>query len=825
MFKWTFVIATIVLTLFVAIGCSGGGGGSPATPSTNPDLTSGPGQTGQAQNPNTSLLGYYDIYFDVESQTMQVVEDRTASFTMNIIPLLIQMTSPPKGLAIGSLVIDNTYPENLMVEVELKWYHPFPTMDQFKIYDYMGVIISNGDSTLMYHNLRVGNYGTDTYMTNADGYTRWFNPSEFTTEGVLGWAPGGCQNYKGNAKVNPYKAYGKGLSVNGSLWDWLEGGSNNDGVFKSGAGRRMKLEFPSPPPGDGLVFGFAMVCCWENQGSGPYSPYHRKEPIAFRVDVENDIYYDGSVSDGNLIADIDVWAWGAQPSTVLIESTVLSGIEVAAPTGGGGANWSTYSIDVPAAPITSIDGHELWVIAVCDDYNYINIPGVPAPPGTQPLAAFYRVPLYIGTELNVCPVIDDVYDDVMGPGGGILGIVPSGFGYITYTADSHDDNNDTLTTTWYVTADGVALDTSTDAVPDGSIGWYADIGHGQWDLYVGVDDGGCEVFSGPYDVCANDAGGTIYIAGNGAPGLDSIKAYNVHAFFEPDGDTLSWEWAVTDGSTGDPVTSGVTDYEDGSIEIDWAAVGASDKDEYIIDCNITDMCETIPAAPKTVTTHVLFNEHFDTDPADWAYDEFIWEDWCSPYPGDPAWTNIGPDGPSGPGNIRYPAFGNSFSGGFMGTIVTPPFDVPDGASAVYLRVYASMGIGGSSVCYHSANWKIVESSTPGIAPFVSGNPASLPPGGAYLQNSLTHGSTGWGTYLFNPNYCSPDTPLYWQRGWEVDHGGGAFPGSLVHYLDLKIPSNFYGLTVKACFQFQPDRCGYAGSGVGIALDDFELMTY
>ncbi len=815
MFRWTFVVATIVLALFVAIGCSEGNGGSPATPSTNPDLTSGPGQTGQAQNPNTSLLGYYDIYFDVESRTMQIVEDRTASFTINIIPLLNQMTSPHNGLTISLLYIDESDPNLIKVDVDLQWYHPFPTQDQFKVYDFMGVIISNGDSTLNYHNLRVGNYGTDTYMTNADGYTRWFNPSEFTSEGFFGWTPGGIQNLEGTAKVNPYKAFGKGLNIHGDLWDWLEGGSNNDGVFKSGAGRRMKLEFPIP--NDGLVFGFAVVCCWENQGSGPYSPYHRAEPVAFRVTVEDDLYYDGTASYGNLIADIDVWAWGAQPSTVLVESTVLSGIETAAPTGGGGANWSTYSIDIPAAPISSIDGHELWVIAECDSYNYINVPGVSAPPASEPLAAFYRFPLFIAdTPYNTCPVIDDVYDDVMGPGGGMLEFVPSGTGIITYTCDAHDVDMDTLTFTWYITDDGVALDTSTDGIPGNAIDWYLNFGHGQWDLYVGVDDGSCETFGGPYDICANDTGAAA-VAGEPEPRSDSVQTYDVQAYTDTDGDTLSWDWTITDVSTGDPVTTGWTDNFDGSIEVDWTAVGAVYFDEYTIDCDIIDICQTIPADTLDITIIDLFEEQFDTNPGDWAYAYYQYWSGCSNptvgYSTASPWHTA-------TGSIRYPPGAGGSNGGSLQTVVTPPFYISVSASEVFLRIWACEGFADSWDGYMNSNFKIVESSTPGLSPFISGDPAPLPAGGAYLQNSLAHGSSGWDIYQNSPCYIGP---LAGQPGWTGDKGGGENPESLTMYLDLIIPASFFGKTVKVAFQYSPDWCGLS-SGGAFSMDDFELWT-
>ena len=444
--RWTVLFVAVAISLFVAIGCSGNGGASPVAPATGPEVTSGPDFTGQAvSSTNTSVLGYYDCYFDVESQTMEVLEDRTAMYTLNIIPFLNQMTSPQYGITFGSLVVDESDPAVIKVAVEFIFHHPFPMLEQYKCYDFMGAIVTNGDSSIDYDGLMVGNYGTDTYMTNADCYTRWMNPSEFTTELIFGWAPGGIQNLVGNANLNPAKSYGMGLGAEDSVWDWLTGGMNNEGIFETGMGRIMNLEFPFPD--DGLAFGYLALCCWEEQFDGPYTPYHRDEPIACQLEVSESLWYDGTSSGGNLIADISLWSWEAPPSVVKVESTVIAGsVDATGPTPGGD-NVSVWSVDVTAEPLTTTEGHEVWVIAECSAYGYYPITELgevlDIPSANGALAAFFRFPLVISPEqFNSCPNIVS----------GVTGKTdPHSAETCTYNVTATDPESDPLTYFWVVT--------------------------------------------------------------------------------------------------------------------------------------------------------------------------------------------------------------------------------------------------------------------------------------------------------------------------------------------------------------------------------------
>jgi hypothetical protein len=393
--RWTVFYATLTFCVIFLISCSGGNS-IPTLPDSGSPQNLTNQSTQSQQSDNTYMLGYYDVYFDPASGTFDISENRTAAYTVNVLPFLNKMISPKNGITLGSVVIHDDDPTFLGVDVEFQVYHPFPGLDQYKAYDLMAIIISNGADNLAYDNLRVGRHGVDTYMKNPDGYTRWFNPTDFTTQLIFGYAPGGFQNLAGDAQINPYKYYAQGLEPDGNLWDFLTSGSNNDGYFESGGGRMMELEFPLPPDGIGLWFGLAIACCWEEQGQDPpggYTPYHRDETIAVKATQTPDVWYnptDGS--GGKLILDLDVYAWEEQPSVIKIESSVLpseADFDFASNASFGADNYSTWHVEADASGLTSSEGQYYWVIAESQGYDYKNgLPEIPSPDG--PLAAFFK---------------------------------------------------------------------------------------------------------------------------------------------------------------------------------------------------------------------------------------------------------------------------------------------------------------------------------------------------------------------------------------------------------------------------------------------------
>ncbi|MCX6647718.1 MAG: hypothetical protein NTY09_15360 [bacterium] len=490
--RWSLITA-LSFIIFLFIGC-GKGGNSPVVPLAENDIANLEAQTG----PVTTVLGYYDVYFDPETGRFDIADDRTAAFTLNIVPLLNKMNIPKNGITFDNIVIHNDDPTILGVDVKFTVYHPFPGYDQFDAYDMRGVVIGNGSQTLEYGNLQVGKQGTDLWMKNADGYTRWFNPTEFTTENIFGYMPGGWQNSEGNAQLNPYKYYAKDLQNDDDLWNFLTGPYNWDGVFESGNGRVMELEFPMPPVGKGLYFGYAVVVAWEDQGlTGPFHPYHVAEPVAISANVTPDIWFDGTNTGGDLIVDFDLFAWENQPDTIKIESSVLDQVETfdAASIGTPVSdNVTSYSISSPASELTTSQGHYLWVIAEDTSENYSNgMTGMPHADG--PLAAFWRFDVPVSdTAENTSPEINGITDDV-DPVGLNLELNDS-FSLVTYIVDYTDpDVGQTHMIEWFI-EDSTA--TGPTDPPDAMPFDWSDKPYGDYQIWVTVDDGFGPVTGGPY---------------------------------------------------------------------------------------------------------------------------------------------------------------------------------------------------------------------------------------------------------------------------------------------------------------------------------------
>jgi hypothetical protein len=397
----------LAATIFLLMGCSSAtrnpislqGGEEPSNQLTGSVVATAHGQT--------YLWGYYELYFDVENKTIEATPVRSVEFSANVVKFL---NNDPKGVQVK---FNGTTPGTGYVDIDMDITIKHPLSENaYDGYDVRGIFIGNGSSTTDYNpDLIVPVMGTDQYLLNADGYTRWFNPVEFSVPGMFGYTQGkmATKGFTGTATLNPYKYFGDGLGTNESLWDYLNTGDPETGYFLAGTSntRNYKVRFPIPLPG--VKYGYAVVANW----SGPKPvdhPSHAPEAISIKVEDKSDLWFvDNSNKGGNLKLDISVFDWDAELTggvmkdyRIFIGSTVQSSpyeLNTSEMTPvASGDNWFKFHVEFPADNITDGSAPEMGIVVEDASADYKNSLGVPNAAGDDPLAAFFRYPLSVSSE-------------------------------------------------------------------------------------------------------------------------------------------------------------------------------------------------------------------------------------------------------------------------------------------------------------------------------------------------------------------------------------------------------------------------------------------
>jgi len=394
MYRWTVLFVALMFALIATVGCSGGGD-SPVAPTADQGITEAVSHTGQTQ---THLWGYWEVYMDLENMTVEAIPVRGATFAANVVQF---MNGKPTALQFN---IHSTNPVGDAMEVALtvSITHPLPGLPQYDGYDVRGIFCGDQSKTLEYGSgLRHGVPGTDQYMTNPDGYTRWYNAIEFQVPGLMGYLPGdfATRGYSPSASLNAYKYYANGLTAVADVWDFLNSTSGN-GKFASGATnqRRYELNFPNTK---GIKYGYAVVANWGGEDPGDH-PSNAPECVGCDVTVTPGVYYEsGTENGGDLILDISLFNWENQPDAIFVESPVIPGeYELTPPEMepiGGDENYSTYHVEIPATEVNGLDPSWYWIICEEDgeDYRSEFTPSLPGAAPSATLAGFFRYELEI----------------------------------------------------------------------------------------------------------------------------------------------------------------------------------------------------------------------------------------------------------------------------------------------------------------------------------------------------------------------------------------------------------------------------------------------
>lgn len=315
------VILLITLVIFLSaiqFGCSG----NPSSPGIKDEteLT----RENQVDFPDHVCLGTGSLIFDRETGEVEILPSRIGDLHINL--LLIYDNSPAfqivtvpseSDLATGLLALDITLA------------HPIPAKPELTFFDLKFILMTPGK-------LAIGALvlaGTaDTRIENADGYTRWWNPTEFTTPGALGYIEGAIANAPAielNATVNPFKYFATALSYDdpmGVVINEPMDSDNGRGVLRTNSycTRRMYVRFPVIPELT-IRIGYAIDCAWDLPDPNPPVeipddfPIAANQPEAYYVSMQpslNTLFYDteSSIGGGELVLEVDVYDWQGQYS-------------------------------------------------------------------------------------------------------------------------------------------------------------------------------------------------------------------------------------------------------------------------------------------------------------------------------------------------------------------------------------------------------------------------------------------------------------------------------------------------------------------------------
>ncbi len=338
------IVCLLAIFVFVAyVGCSGHDDNmvGPCDPAGIRDITT----DGQV----TCLWGMWEVTIRRSTGEVSITKLREAGLALNVLgflepPALVNMT-----IDFDTLVLK---PGKNYIGVDVLLTHPIPA-PLFKGFDVRGIV-----------------FGPD--VTNADGYTRWFNPDEFTgtpfgyIDGLLG-APDSVGNY--DSTFNPYKYFADNIDLTESVSDFFADPDNlaNRGVFSEGETntRHYDLQFGGDFT-DFLVFNYAIAASYNPPtGVPPFdlddfdiSTCNQAEPVFIDItETGNTLYYDAGIGGGNLDLEIIVFDWDKPitPETVMVDGGIAFAETAATFDSEIDDNTRLYTFSVAGAPVTTAD--------------------------------------------------------------------------------------------------------------------------------------------------------------------------------------------------------------------------------------------------------------------------------------------------------------------------------------------------------------------------------------------------------------------------------------------------------------------------------------
>jgi len=332
-----------------------------------------------AMNPTShNNWGLWQFSFDKENGQLDILPLRVGSLHLNALPFL----EPPPYVKI---TIESLKVNGSIIDADIGLRHPFLGLNIYTGFDVCGIFITSGSVSGFSEPGIVLPGDGDTRLLNPDGYSRWWNPTEFPvnngtifgyTDGLVG-TPYSVGNF--NSTLNGYKYFCDDLEADDPLENvTIEG----RGMFMPGMKRVRHYTIQM---GTGLVFNYAIDACWKvPQGDAPYTapddfPPGANRPEAWMVsihEIDNTLWNDGSASGGSLRLSVDVYDWfDADLNTVRVEWPGKLPVSESTTVTGGGDGFSTYEVEIIGAT-PDVGETEMLISVISGQENFAGfIPG------------------------------------------------------------------------------------------------------------------------------------------------------------------------------------------------------------------------------------------------------------------------------------------------------------------------------------------------------------------------------------------------------------------------------------------------------------------
>ncbi len=340
-----YVYAAVLASFIILVGLIGACSGQNDIPSIPriaepPDI---PAESGDSLRAGNMLWGYFTGHANLEKQIFELSPNRAAAMHLNLVPTADQLNLidvhvlwSESNLSLGQITVDVTLN------------NPFASQARYPGFDVRGIFITSSSVEIANGLWTAGDQ--DPRLLNPDGYTRWWNPVEFTDPGVMGYSDGklGAPNSgQLDAEINAYKIFADALitpDIDPVLLSVTDiSGPFGRAVFHGASNtRRYELQFP---PGD-AYFNYAIDASWaaptasppEVPDDFPANANSREPWFVLCYVTENTLTYNSSSGEhnGNLVIDILVYDWqgrlngttAPEVSAVNVYSRTLMGSQV-----------------------------------------------------------------------------------------------------------------------------------------------------------------------------------------------------------------------------------------------------------------------------------------------------------------------------------------------------------------------------------------------------------------------------------------------------------------------------------------------------------------